>query len=36
VVKSSGAYLEADRRYALGLGCDTQYADQLVYADGLG
>ena len=35
VVKSSGAYLEADRRYALGLGCEVQYADQLVYADGL-
>lgn len=35
VVKSSGAYLEADRRYALGLGCEAQYADQLVYADGL-
>jgi hypothetical protein len=35
VVKSSGAYLQADRRYALGLGCETQYADQLVYADGL-
>lgn len=35
VVKSSGAYLQADRRYALGLGCESQYADQLVYADGL-
>jgi hypothetical protein len=35
VVKSSGAYLQADRRYALGLGCEAQYADQLVYADGL-
>ncbi|MCK5909409.1 MAG: DUF2083 domain-containing protein [Caulobacter sp.] len=35
VVKPSGAYLEADRRYALGLGCEVQYADQLVYADGL-
>lgn len=35
VVKSSGAYLQADRRYALGLGCEVQYADQLVYADGL-
>lgn len=35
VVKPSGAYLQADRRYALGLGCEAQYADQLVYADGL-
>ncbi|MBQ1562789.1 short-chain fatty acyl-CoA regulator family protein [Caulobacter sp.] len=35
LVKSSGAYLRADRRYALGLGCEAQYAEQLVYADGL-
>jgi hypothetical protein len=28
-------FAQADRRYALGLGCEAQYADQLVYADGL-
>jgi predicted transcriptional regulator len=35
VVKPSGAYLRPDRRYALGLGCEAQYADSLVYAEGL-
>jgi predicted transcriptional regulator/plasmid maintenance system antidote protein VapI len=35
VVKSSGDYLRPDRRYALGLGCEVQYADSLVYAQGL-
>ncbi len=35
VVKPSGAYRQAERRYALGLGCEARYADQLVYADGL-
>lgn len=35
VVKPSGAYLQPDRRYALGLGCEVQYADSLVYAQGL-
>jgi len=35
VVKPSGAYLQPDRRYALGLGCEAQYADDLVYAQGL-
>lgn len=35
VVKGSGAYLQPDRRYALGLGCEVQYADSLVYAQGL-
>lgn len=35
VVKSSGGYLRPDRRYALGLGCEVQYADSLVYAQGL-
>ena len=35
VVKPSGSYLRPDRRYALGLGCEIQYADQLVYAEGL-
>lgn len=35
VVKPSGTYLQPDRRYALGLGCEVQYADSLVYAQGL-
>ena len=35
VVKSSGDYLRPDRRYALGLGCEAQYADSLIYAQGL-
>jgi len=35
VVKPSGDYLRPDRRYALGLGCEVQYADSLVYAQGL-
>ncbi|OYW28646.1 MAG: Cro/Cl family transcriptional regulator [Caulobacter sp. 12-67-6] len=35
VVKRSGSYLQPDRRYALGLGCEVQYADDLIYAEGL-
>ena len=35
VVKPSGSYGQPDRRYALGLGCELHYAEQLVYADGL-
>ncbi len=35
VSKPGGSYLEPDRRYALGLGCEIEHADQLVYADGL-
>lgn len=35
VVKRSGSFLQPDRRYALGLGCEAQYADNLVYAEGL-
>lgn len=35
VVKPSGAYLQPDRRYALGLGCEVKYAENLVYAAGL-
>lgn len=35
VVKRSGSYLQPDRRYALGLGCEVQYAADLVYAEGL-
>ena len=35
VAKAGGSYLEPDRRYALGLGCEIEHADQLVYAAGL-
>lgn len=35
VSKPGGSYLEPDRRYALGLGCGIEHADQLVYAAGL-
>ncbi|WP_374569739.1 short-chain fatty acyl-CoA regulator family protein [Phenylobacterium sp.] len=35
VLKRSGAYDQPDRRYALGLGCEIQYADALVYSQGV-
>ncbi len=35
VVKRGGAHHEPLRRYALGLGCEIEHADQVVYADGL-
>lgn len=35
VSKPGGSFLEPDRRYALGLGCEIEHAAQLVYADGL-
>ena len=35
VSKPGGSYLEPDRRYALGLGCEIEHADQLVYTAGL-
>lgn len=35
VVKRSGAFLEPDRRYVLGFGCELQYADALVYSEGV-
>ena len=35
VVKPSGSFLEPDRRYVLGFGCELQYADQLVYSAGV-
>ena len=34
-VKRSGDYLTPARRYALGLGCETQHASAVVYASGL-
>jgi predicted transcriptional regulator len=35
IVKPGGAHGVTDRRYALGLGCEVQYADAVVYADSL-
>ena len=35
VTKRGGAYLRPDRQFAVGLGCEASYADQLVYAAGL-
>lgn len=33
VSKTGGSYTAAVRRYAIGLGCEIEHADQLVYAD---
>jgi XRE family transcriptional regulator, fatty acid utilization regulator len=35
LVKPSGSYARAPRRYAVALGCEIQYAHEFVYADGL-
>ncbi len=35
ILKRSGAHGTPDRRYALGLGCEVQYAEALVYSDGV-
>ncbi|MCE6961274.1 short-chain fatty acyl-CoA regulator family protein [Cereibacter sphaeroides] len=35
VSKSGGSFTAPVRRYAIGLGCEVQHADALVYADGL-
>lgn len=35
VVKAGGGHHRPVRRYALGLGCEVQHADRVVYADGL-
>jgi len=35
ILKRSGAHGTPDRRYALGLGCEVEYADALVYSDGV-
>ncbi|MCL5778050.1 short-chain fatty acyl-CoA regulator family protein [Limibaculum sp. FT325] len=35
VIKPGGHYRAPTRRYAIGLGCEVKYADQLVYADDL-
>jgi predicted transcriptional regulator/transcriptional regulator with XRE-family HTH domain len=35
LVKPSGSYARSPRRYAVALGCEAQYADDFVYADGV-
>src|SRR3546814_11635333 len=35
LVKPSGSYARAPRRYAVALGCEAQYAGDFVYADGV-
>jgi hypothetical protein len=35
IIKRSGSHARPHRRYALGLGCEIEHADALVYADGL-
>jgi predicted transcriptional regulator/transcriptional regulator with XRE-family HTH domain len=35
VVKRTDSYLEADRRYVLGFGCEVEHAHELVYSAGL-
>jgi predicted transcriptional regulator/transcriptional regulator with XRE-family HTH domain len=35
IVKRSGAYLEPDRAYAVGLGCEVQHASDVVYSSGV-
>ena len=35
LVKPSGSYARAPRRYAVALGCETDHAREFVYADGL-
>ncbi|MGE0776427.1 MAG: short-chain fatty acyl-CoA regulator family protein [Sphingomonadaceae bacterium] len=35
LVKPSGSYTRAPRRYAVALGCEVEHADAFIYADGL-
>ncbi len=35
ITKHQADYRSGERRYALGIGCEVQYADAVVYADGL-
>ena len=35
VYESGGSYLQPQRRFSIGLGCETEHADQLVYSTGL-
>jgi predicted transcriptional regulator len=36
LVKPSGSYARAPRRYAVALGCESEHAAEFVYADALG
>jgi predicted transcriptional regulator/transcriptional regulator with XRE-family HTH domain len=36
LVKPSGSYARAPRRYAVALGCEVEHAREFIYADGLG
>ena len=35
IIKRSGSYIQPERRYAIGLGCDVGHAAQVVYSRGL-
>lgn len=35
IVKRSGTYLQPNRQYAIGIGCELAHADKLVYSNGL-
>lgn len=35
IVKRSGSFLQPNRHYAVGLGCEVAHANQLVYAEGI-
>ncbi|QUD88248.1 helix-turn-helix domain-containing protein [Phenylobacterium montanum] len=35
IIKRSGSYIQPERRYAVGLGCDVGHASQVVYSRGL-
>jgi hypothetical protein len=35
IVKRSGNYLQPNRHYAIGIGCELAYADKVVYSEGV-
>ena len=35
LVKRSGSYLQPNRHYAIGIGCEIAHADRLVYSEGV-
>jgi XRE family transcriptional regulator, fatty acid utilization regulator len=35
IIKRSGDYLQPNRHYAIGIGCEIAYADKVVYSEGL-
>ena len=35
IVKRSGSYLQPNRHYAIGIGCEIAHADRLVYSEGV-